>query len=76
MNACLNFTLGALFMFVIIICILINVDNNYNSAESEIKYMRKLCLKLDSIPLTYDISTVTCKNAVIINYLPPHKESK
>ena len=72
----LNFIAGVLLMFFMMMIIFINVDRNYKSIEEDLKAMSDLCLKLESKPIRYDASEVTCSNNLIVTYRSIFKESK
>ena len=72
----LNFIAGVLLMFFMMMIIFINVDRNYKLIEEDLKAMSDLCLKLESKPIRYDASEVTCSNNLVVTYRPIFKESK
>ena len=72
----LNYMEGVFSMFFLTMIILINVDRNYKSIEEDLKVMSDLCLKLESKPIRYDASEVTCSNNLIVTYRSIFKESK
>jgi hypothetical protein len=72
----LSFMVGVLAMFLMLILILVNVDDDYKSKEEDLKTMSDLCLKLESKPISYDTSEVTCSNNVVVTYGSIYRESK
>ena len=69
----LNYMEGVFSMFFLTMIILINVDADYNITEKDHATMKKLCLKMDSTPLSYDLFEVTCSNEITFSYRSAYK---